>query len=432
MFLQKTDGMKASANPISDLRKDPYSYLHHLPIELIQKLVQYVCNIKNNPGLQHVLRQHALDNIMPQVIDVTDKSPCRFEFDPIHNHLFVVSKSSIQVLDLETTKCIKKRDFPGIVNFVLDIPNNRLFGGGYEGTVGIFDLTTLETITHKREHVSGVTCLAINNNKNKLISGEEIGIIKVWDLSKFSCIHTINVGTQINSIIIDHKNNQFITSDSVNIKIWDLETATLKKTLPANVGNLLILLESKNQLITAQSCRTIIYIWDLETGKCIKKINSDDSIYDYLFGHLHNQLIVGLQLGTQIWDFKTGICIHYTPTIFYSEPKTYIAGTRLFTQDRSSGQIKIWNLAEIPLQKWFDNLPVEYQATYLNLFNEVYRCYFNRNPLNLKDNPRMYYIFASLHPDLQKTISTMLKVIVPEKLNQKKENWHEFLFGKPE
>ena len=176
--------------------------------------------------------------------------------------------------------------------------------------------------------------ISFYSSKSKILSKDCGKLIKI-----------LNQKTElIKSIQVDEKSKRLITASRNNkIKIWDLETGECLKTLNTDAKVLLII--SNNKFISASSDRTL-KIWDLNSYECLNVLPNETQILTLCLIS-DNKIASGCINGRiSIWNLDT-----------LTKIKTFIAHnclvryllmadeTKLIScSSHKDNKIKIWNL----------------------------------------------------------------------------------------
>jgi WD40 repeat protein len=130
------------------------------------------------------------------------------------------------------------------------------------------------------------------------------------------------------------------------IKLWDLDTGKLRKTIRGDSGGVKSLAFSPDGKMLATSSKKI-KLWDLDTGKLLRSLNEESNARSIAFSPDGKTLATGDYNGTiLLWDLKT----KNPPRIMSGNeaPSLFVAfspdGKMLASSGSSGGAIKIWNL----------------------------------------------------------------------------------------
>ena len=229
------------------------------------------------------------------------------------NKDFVFSGSwdkTVRVWDVNTGECVHVlRGHTGPV-LCLHVHGGIVVSGSQDTTLRLWDFKEGELLGTLTRHTGGVTC--VQSNENLLVSGGNDWRVKVWNPETGECLRTIVTG-RINSfklvgniVVIGG-----VTGGSRNIiKIWDVNTGVLRKTLYDYFSNFEI---QGNMLVGFNHLENKCKIWNILTNSCLQTLESAGmgSIQIDRF-ELNDKFVVttaGFDGKVKLWDVKTGAFI---------------------------------------------------------------------------------------------------------------------------
>ena len=444
---------------VATLRAEGNSYLSWLPTELYQELKQYYNNPNQNPGRNFWLLKHAdAKGLSAKTLTGHDFDILSVTCDYANNRLLSYdSKCQIILWDLETGAYIKHISFKRPTPIALFILEHHLFHPEHnwaafadfaDHTIYTYDLANEQCINTLKGHTKPITCLVFDNEHNQLFSASIDLTIKIWDLKKETCVHTLITGHTdiIDCLIVDHTHNRLISgSRDTTIKIWSLETGQELQTLN-NVDEVSNLLLTSNNLIAFSLDR--IKIWDLKNGVLIKTIPKKHSLtYATEYNFVSNWLFFHDKAYKKIsiMDLETQTKIQNIPS-----HKNYLV---CFTIDQKHNRllvgygktIKMFLLYDPLMNQALERIPLEYPNQLNVLFQTAYNCFRNKTDLNFATDKHLLATFLLLPEEMQQTMQKYLKIIMrvaaKEELQKndddtnnaepKKETWSDWLLGKP-
>ncbi|KAL6756928.1 WD40-repeat-containing domain protein [Haematococcus lacustris] len=199
-------------------------------------------------------------------------------------------------------------------------------------------------------HQKAVTAIACTSDSNKIISGGEEGMVRVWRLGKAS--QTLEASMKdhkgsVNTIRVKADDTECVSASSDgSCIIWDLHTFKRRCSLFANTFfKAAIYHPDESQLVTTGTDRKITY-WDAYDGQAIRIIDgSDSSEVNTLATDRDGHAIVsgGGDKLVRVWGYDEGHC--YFIGVAHSGSVTRVA----VTPDKSSivsvgteGGIFVW------------------------------------------------------------------------------------------
>lgn len=104
----------------------------------------------------------------------------------------------------------------------IDAECEHMFSAGVDGLIVIYNLKNRESSKIGSHQVS-VTALAVSRNNDLLISGDEIGTFKIWNIVKSTCIKTVEKHTECITGIYFNENSKYfwISSMDCSISLWN-------------------------------------------------------------------------------------------------------------------------------------------------------------------------------------------------------------------
>ncbi len=269
-------------------------------------------------------------------------------------------------------------NFP-IISLACDPKGHRLFSGGLDNVIKIWDLTKNDWIKTLDGHAA--YSLAYGHNDNQLYSGSHDGTIKIWDLNTYTCIGTLNGHTRrVTALIHDADHNQLYSSSwDGSIKIWNL-TNKYKQctaTLTGHTDSVYALAyDSKSHHLYSGSHDNTIKIWDLNNNTCIDTLTGHTNLVSALaYNHKAKHLYSGSADGTiKVWNIPNKSCI---TTLQGHRGEISLAYNSQTDQLYSAAQdrtIKIWDLGTYSCLGTLTN---------------------HRNPVSLACDPDTYQLYAS-------------------------------------
>jgi WD40 repeat protein len=265
------------------------------------------------------------------------------EINPKKSKIFAQNR---QPIDAPIQICVSSAHSKDVRSVTISPDGKTFVTGSYDRTIKFWNRTTGKEIRTLRGHTSGVRIVAISPDSKTLISGDETGVIKVWELStgleKYALREhfreTVNPNARtaqeslrrepvgISTLTIRRDGETFASGDlDGHIKIWDLKTGKLLRTLSTfrEVG------EGTAKSFTYSSVESIIFssdgrtlssggsnnsvptfmVWNLSTGEVIRTLLLPDqpSTIGSVALSLDGNTLVSGDIGnvTKIWDLTT-------------------------------------------------------------------------------------------------------------------------------
>ncbi|XVF11635.1 hypothetical protein REPUB_Repub08aG0044300 [Reevesia pubescens] len=199
-------------------------------------------------------------------------------------------------------------------------------------------------------HEGGCASILFEYNSDKLISGGQDRLIKMWDTSTGSLSHSLFgcLGSVLD-LAITHDNRFIIAaSSSNNLFVWDVNSGRVRHTLTGHTDKVCAVDVSKvssRHVVSAAYDRTI-KVWDLHKGYCTNTIIFHSNCNALCFstdglticsGHVDGNL--------RLWDIQTGKLL--SEVAAHSLAITSISLPRSRNVVLTSGRDNVHNLFDI-------------------------------------------------------------------------------------
>jgi WD40 repeat protein len=183
--------------------------------------------------------------------------------------------------------------------------------------ITFWNIDSGECIQNYEGHSDYVTCLK-QTPCGKLISGSKDGLIKIWNIYTGECLKTIAINVNLTTIwciCLVSKNTFLCSSFSKVIKLLNLNTGSIVQRFIGHekcvfsIDNL-----TKSQFVSCSS-DTTIRIWDLNSGECLKTIETNSGWVYSLKAISCDKILSGSggksfgKNEIKLWDIKTGECL---------------------------------------------------------------------------------------------------------------------------
>jgi DNA-binding beta-propeller fold protein YncE len=157
--------------------------------------------------------------------------------------------------------------------------NARVLSGGAEGTLRLWNLTSLSclsTIQCGTDIADQVFCSAVNQSGTQVLSGHRDGRLRLWNLESGECLATMQGHSGIVKSVQITPDGRFAVSGSKDktVKVWDLEARTCVGTLEGHQNDIdSVAIYSDGTLIasTGHTDKTV-RLWDWKSGACLQVI----------------------------------------------------------------------------------------------------------------------------------------------------------------
>ena len=197
-------------------------------------------------------------------------------------------------------------------------------------------------------HDNWVNAIAITPNGKFIISGSNDLTIRIWDLKTGDLIKTIEGHENWVSSVSLTPNGKFIVSGAFDhtIRIWELETGRLVNTLKGHKSWINTVAVTPNgEFIISGSNDNSICIWDFETGSLINTLHEDGLLVNTLAISPNGKFIIsGADDNICIWELKNNCPINTIEIHKGSVNAVAVTPNSKFIVAGISDYIRIWEL----------------------------------------------------------------------------------------
>lgn len=271
--------------------------------------------------------------------------------------LLSVTFAKSQSLNVQLAKTLLGHTEP--VNCLAFSEDGKLLASGsdiaalFSPDSGKFEIIIWNTSNNKElgrllGHKDAVQSIEFNKAGTKLVSSDSKGTVKIWDVTNFQEIKTINGDDWISTVCLTPDDRYIIGEYSYakRVDVWDFQTGELISTLNIDlqIGSMDI---SPDGSKIALSCYHKIQIWSLISNKQILSID-DNSVNGFAikYSHAGKLLAVGTVDGEiKFFDpsnltLKYILTGHFKPVLsvsFSKDDKYLVSGS-------SDQMAKVWNM----------------------------------------------------------------------------------------
>ncbi len=188
-----------------------------------------------------------------------------------------------------------------------------LFSAGYDHEICIWNPYIDHFIYKIPGHTSPITSLCIMPGTPQLVSSDIEGFIKIWDLRSMSCVQTINVQLQIETVkfclskVLAIGHSMRLAAVGRNVLFYDYDKDYNPKLVDEHMPLCAELHPARLEFVIPVG--RSLKIWDALTGK-LKKIYKDLTRADitlFLFDDKRKRFLVGDSEGNMIvYNYYTG------------------------------------------------------------------------------------------------------------------------------
>jgi WD40 repeat protein len=203
------------------------------------------------------------------------------------------------------------RGHTGQVRAVAATPDGRLaVSASYDGTVGVWDLTTGQGIRILKGHNDRVLSVAVSPDGSRAISGSADGALRIWNLSSGQSVSLEAHEGEVFTVAFAPDGRTCLSgSYDRAVRVWDAETLQCVVVLTGHQDSVLGLACTPDGR-AAVSCSgdRAIRVWDLSTGRCMRMLRGHSEAIDRVAVTPDGRAIVTISRDCTVrfWDLAAG------------------------------------------------------------------------------------------------------------------------------
>lgn len=148
-------------------------------------------------------------------------------------------------------------------------------------------------------HLQTVTCLAISEDGQLLVSTGYDRLIKLWDLPSFKLVKTIQTGHNgaVSALCLSSDRGLLISAE-LEIRLWDLELGSCRYLKGNSEKVTGISMSRGNGVFVSVSIEGVVLIWKTETGKVKKRVQVGEQVLAVMMAPDGKEIFVGGKRGS--------------------------------------------------------------------------------------------------------------------------------------
>jgi WD40 repeat protein len=179
----------------------------------------------------------------------------------------------------------------------------RAFSGGVDRTVKVWDAATGKELRTLAGHPDPLQSLAVSGDGRWLVSGDAGGTIIVWDAETGERKATLpRDGHPVHCLAISRDGKWFVSANGMGLKLCDLETGQVKRTLKRSAFGVAISADDTRIVSGGPAGLTF---WDVETG--LEKLTFPAGAGAIMCVALSSDgriVTVGVDRAAKVWDAR--------------------------------------------------------------------------------------------------------------------------------
>ena len=295
--------------------------------------------------------------------DVTDL--IRFDVSPEQTTTYTLTVTNSQgstsrkvtvIVVPEPTIVQTIKGHKGRVKSAVHSPKENLIAATAGSYIHIFNSSTGDLLRTFVGHNSQVSSLAFSSDGNKLASGSENSIIKIWQVSNGTLLRSLALGhtAQITSVAFSSDGKMFASgSKDRTVKLWEV-TDGLPNQLPKHtlLGHTNVIEEiafsPDSATLASGSFDKTVKLWKVSDGTKLRTLSHKGSVSSVAFSPDSNTLASGVawpENVVKLWGVSDGTELHTLSGHFSGVEAVAFHPDGNILASANPGFIKLWQLS---------------------------------------------------------------------------------------
>jgi WD40 repeat protein len=269
----------------------------------------------------------------------------------------LLTSSSDQKLRLWDTDTGKElRVFAGHTNSIqsaaLSPDGKRVLSGSLDGTVRLWDVDTGKELRQMTGHTDVVWSVAFGPEGRALSGGGDAdGTMRVWDLNTCKQAAAFSVDGYPIGVAYSAKAKLAATWSWTRIRLWDLETGKEVRKLFGGHSNYVmsVCFSPRGERLLSASLDGTVRIWDVKSGKGLNQIQAHEEghvggggAYCAAFSPDGKRIASGGEGGIRVWDAESGKEVHKYEGDTGGVSVTFFPDGKRIVSTSADGTARIW------------------------------------------------------------------------------------------
>ena len=245
----------------------------------------------------------------------------------------------------------------GAINSIILLNDGKLASAGDDSTIKIYDLSTFSLLYSLNDHFARVTCLAQLPTNNFLASASFDTSIRLWDLNKKKCVLQLCEHDSWVLCLLILKDKRLVSgSGDYTIKIWNVIKGRTQITLNGHKSIINCLAQNnENENLISSSDDKSIKIWDINNGECLKTICLEGEINKFEILDNDNY-VINFENNIVIKNIENNNNIIIAENIEPTSNVIFLKNKKLLLFGNSQGNLYIFDLENKKLIKEIENI----------------------------------------------------------------------------
>jgi WD40 repeat protein len=264
--------------------------------------------------------------------------------------------TSIKIWDVASGACLQTiQEHSRTVIDVLFTPNGQqIISGSQDLTVRIWDRVKAQDWQCSkvlRGHENNIWSIALNSQGTILVSSDQSGVLKFWDIESGQCVKTFSSISKAVRALAFHPQRNLLASSSEDrqIRLWDLDNYQCLHTIPAHrMAVWQIAFSPQGDVLASCGMDGLVKLWDVQENNLLEEhpqpiLASPGFVITVAFHPQANILASGGVDIFGLWNYRTKNILYQTEQAELGDLAFHPLGKFVATACHQP-DIKVWDV----------------------------------------------------------------------------------------
>lgn len=269
----------------------------------------------------------------------------RVVFNPVKNRIATIGNS--QVVKVWNTD-VSAKELPTIIDLETSTDGSIMATADSQGKIKLWKSSAATPYKLIDAHRGSIWTISFQKDNTNLVSGGEDGVVRIWDVETGRRLTQTNLKKgSIYQVLFHPMDIVIVSTEAQTIEVLDASNGTKKQTLKFHKGNITALgTDEQASRFASAADNGEIYIWNFETKKIEHKLLDAENI-NYSLKFVGDDILIsgGYDGYIKIWDLNTGKVIKK----LYADKESILefdmsADQSILAATCLDRKVRVWNL----------------------------------------------------------------------------------------
>jgi WD40 repeat protein len=219
--------------------------------------------------------------------------------------------SAVRVWDVTSGKLVRVLPCGDkLLRDVAMLKEGFVAAAAYDHSFNVWDIESGSDVCQVEPHISGLNAIAICTDQKVVSTCDYLAKLRIWDLKTGALVRTLDCGLGLGDIVVPTSDLCVCAVKAIghsSIESWDLRTGKQIQTLQGHSSKVTALAVLDEQHIVSGSEDSTLRLWDPASGSCLRILRGhDDSVV--ALAALNSILVAsaGADKTIRLWNTATG------------------------------------------------------------------------------------------------------------------------------